>query len=74
MSDAVQYRIGRASETEIAAHLRACDGSFVPPLSVAPPLHAIVTAPPSGGSTITVGFGDRPAGQVSVISAVQRNM
>ena len=33
MSDAVQYRIGRASETEIAAHLRACDGSFVPPLS-----------------------------------------
>ena len=33
MSGAVQYRIDRASEEEIAAHLRACDGSFVPPLS-----------------------------------------
>lgn len=33
MSDLVEYRLCRASEAEIAAHLRACDDSFLPPLS-----------------------------------------
>lgn len=33
MSNAVTYRTGRASIAEIAAHLRACDSAFVPPLS-----------------------------------------
>jgi len=33
MSDAVKYCLGRASEAEIAAHLRACDDGFIPRLS-----------------------------------------
>ena len=33
MTDAVEYCINRASEAEIAAHLRICNNGFVPPLS-----------------------------------------
>lgn len=33
MSEAVEYRVSRASEAEIAAHLRACDSTFVPSLA-----------------------------------------
>jgi len=32
MIDSLEYRIGHASETEIAAHLRACNSIFLPPL------------------------------------------
>jgi ribosomal protein S18 acetylase RimI-like enzyme len=33
MHEAIELRYNTASATEIAAHLRGCDGSFVPPLS-----------------------------------------
>jgi ribosomal protein S18 acetylase RimI-like enzyme/2-polyprenyl-3-methyl-5-hydroxy-6-metoxy-1,4-benzoquinol methylase len=33
MNDSFEYRIGRASEAEIAVHLRACDDTFLPALS-----------------------------------------
>ena len=33
MSSAIEYFIGRASEADIAAHLRFCDGAFIPSLS-----------------------------------------
>ena len=33
MSTAVEYLMNKASELEIAEHLRACDANFVPPLS-----------------------------------------
>lgn len=33
MSRAIEFHIGRASKSEIAAHLCACDDAFVPPLS-----------------------------------------
>jgi ribosomal protein S18 acetylase RimI-like enzyme len=33
MSELIEYRMNKASETEIAEHLRTCDAEFVPPLS-----------------------------------------
>jgi ribosomal protein S18 acetylase RimI-like enzyme len=33
MTLAIEYQTNKASETEIAAHLRLCDPNFVPPLS-----------------------------------------
>lgn len=33
MSAAVEYRLNKASEAEIAEHLRICDTDFVPPLN-----------------------------------------
>ncbi len=33
MNELVEYDLNKASEAEIAGHLRACDADFVPPLS-----------------------------------------
>jgi ribosomal protein S18 acetylase RimI-like enzyme len=33
MSESIEYRLNRASESEIADHLLCCDVDFVPPLS-----------------------------------------
>jgi len=33
MNDAIKYSIGKADKAAIASHLRACDNSFLPPLS-----------------------------------------
>lgn len=33
MNDAIEYAIGKADKAAIATHLRACDDSYIPPLS-----------------------------------------
>ncbi|TAN49289.1 MAG: GNAT family N-acetyltransferase, partial [Rhodospirillales bacterium] len=66
MSEPVEFHLNKASITEIACHLTACDADFVPPLSHRVEIHGYAQKIVSKATRLEAWSGGRLVGLVAV--------